>query len=250
MEVNRLKRPNYRSRGNNMIIHHKCLKLGQIFTSACLAFGLSQTSFALDLKPSEIRGDVKKSPVSVLQNRYFTKAFRPEVGVAAGSFLNEAYTNTMTFGFRGALFFNEWVGAEFQSVQTNVSDSDDRRALNELKYRKLDSSDIVSPDPEINPIKSVMDFNAIIAPFYGKLNLIDKFIIYSDLYFTGGIAKVDSEQGDLNALTWGVGQRFYWKKNLSFRVDMRDRIYTEKRNDEDYTKHSYSVDVGMSYFFF
>lgn len=233
-----------------MIIHQKFVEAKRWLMSATISVLCSQPLYAMDLKPSEIRGDVKKSPVSVLQNRYFTKTFRPEVGVAAGSFLNEAYTNTMTYGFRGALFFNEWIGAEFQSVQTNVSDSDDRRALNELKYRKLDSSDIVSPDPEVNPIKSVMDVNVIVAPFYGKLNLIDQFIIYSDLYFTGGLAKVDSSQGDLNALTWGVGQRFYWKKNLSFRVDMRDRIYTEKRNNEDYTKHSYSVDVGMSYFFF
>jgi outer membrane beta-barrel protein len=207
-------------------------------------------AYALDLKPEEIRGDNKKNPVSVLQNRYFIKSFRPEIGVAAGSFVNDAYTDTFLFGARASLFFSEWFGVEFQSIQTQVNDSDDRKALNDLKYRKLDSSAIVSPDPEVNAIHGVVDANAIFAPFYGKLNLMDKFIIYSDLYFTGGVSQVSTDQGDLESLTWGLGQRFYLEKSLSFRIDVRDRAYREIRNDENYTRHSYSVDFGMSYFFF
>ncbi|MFW7381215.1 MAG: outer membrane beta-barrel domain-containing protein [Oligoflexus sp.] len=215
-----------------------------------LSLVYSTPSLALDLKASEIRGETRKSPVSVLQNRYFTKTFRPEVGVAAGSFVNQAYTETMIYGARAALFFNEWLGVEFQSIQTNVADSDDRKALNRLQYRKLDSQDVVSPDPEVNSIRAVTDVNAIFAPFYGKLNLLDNIIIYSDLYLTGGVSKVATDQGDLNAISWGAGQRFYWKKNFSFRIDVRDRVYREIRNLEEYTKHSYSVDFGMSYFFF
>lgn len=218
----------------------------------CLAasFLLSHTGLALDLKPDEIRGESRRSPVSVLQNRYFTKTFRPEFGIAAGSFVNQAYTDTQLFGARAAVFFNEWLGVELQAIQTNVTDSDDRRALNKLQYRKLDSQDVVSPDPEVNSIQAVTDVNAIFAPFYGKLNLLDNFIVYSDLYLTGGFSKVATDQGDLNAVSWGVGQRFYWKKNLSFRIDARDRVYRETRNLEEYTKHTYSVDFGMSYFFF
>jgi len=218
----------------------------------CLAVTLlfTKSGFALDLKPDEIRGESRRSPVSVLQNRYFTKTFRPEFGVAAGSFVNQAYTDTQLFGVRAAVFFNEWLGVELQALQTNVTDSDDRRALNKLQYRKLDADVVISPDPEVNSIHAVTDVNAIFAPFYGKLNLLDNFIVYSDLYLTGGFSKVATDQGDLNALSWGIGQRFYWKKNLSFRIDARDRIYQEVRNQEEYTKHTYSVDFGMSYFFF
>lgn len=205
---------------------------------------------AMDLRPEEIRGQVKQSPVSVLQSRYFTKSFRPELGVAMGSFVNQAYTDTSLYGVRGAWYFNEWFGIEVQSIKTKVSDSEDRQALNELRYRKVDSPDIVSPDPEVNSISAVDDFNVIFAPFYGKSNLLGNVIIYSDLYFTGGYSRVQTDQGELSAASWGVGQRFYWQKNISLRLDVRDRVYEETRNDQPYTKHSYSFDVGLSYFFF
>ncbi len=215
-----------------------------------LAISLSDVCLGLDLKPSEIRGEKKNSPVSILQNRYFTKTFRPEVGFSAGSFVNEAYTDTIMFGLRSSLFINEWFGFEFQAISTSVKDSDDRKALNQLKYRKLDSADVVSPDPEVNRIHGSRDVSLIVAPFYGKINFVDSVIIYSDLYLLSGLSKVETDQGDLNSISWAVGQRFYWEKNISFRFEVRDRIYREKRVEANYTRHAYSVDLGMSYFLF
>ena len=65
-----------------------------------------------------------------------------------------------------------------------------------------------------------------------------------------GFSKVDTDQGELNSFSWAAGQRFYWKKSISFRFEVRDRIYKEQRAGEDYTRHAYSVDLGMSYFLF
>lgn len=215
-----------------------------------LLAGVSSPSFAIDLEPEAIRGSSQKSPVTILQNRYFVKTLRPELGVSYGTVTNEAYTDTTLMGFRGALFFSEWIGMELQTLKASVKDSDDRKALNQLRYRKLEAAEIVSPDPEVNPLKSVVDINAVLAPFYGKLNLADWLIIYSDVYFTGGISRVTTTQGDLNAVVLGVGQRLYWQKNLSFRVDFRDRMYTEKRNGTSSRKNSYTIDFGLSYFLF
>ena len=221
-----------------------------LLSSSFLLFLMIATpSHGFELKPDELRGKSSKKPVSVLQNRFFLKAWRPEIGFLGGTFLKEAYTKTTLYGVRMGLFFNEWVGAEFQLFKTIVEDSDDRKALNEKEYRKKDSGDIVSPDPEVNAIYGATDFNAVFAPFYGKLNLLDSFIIYSDLYIIGGISKVQTQQGDLNAFQFGVGQRFYMLKSLSIRVDFRDRIYNEQRNEKNSTKNAYSVDFGASYFF-
>lgn len=204
---------------------------------------------ALELKPSEIRANTKTKPASVLQNRYFIKSFRPEFGLSAGSMLNESYTDTYLIGVRSAIFFNEFIGVELQSIRTSINDSDDRKALNQLRYRRLDDVDtIVSPDPEINSINAMTDINAIFAPFYGKINILDRIIIYSDIYLTGGLSKVETSQGDLNAITWGAGQRYYWGKNIAFRIDVKDRVFTEKRSGKDYLKHSYGLDFGVSYF--
>ncbi|NRA65574.1 MAG: outer membrane beta-barrel domain-containing protein [Pseudobacteriovorax sp.] len=231
---------------------HTIGKLSGISLLAVMVAGsvFSGKGYGLELKPSDIRGEKKTSPVTILQNRYFTKAFRPEIGVTAGSFVNEAYTDTYMWGVHASLFINEWLGFEFQNIATNVSDSDDRKALNQLKYRRIDSSEVVSPDPEVNRIHGSRDLTVILAPFYGKINFIDSLIIYSDLYVASGFSKVDTDQGELNSFSWAVGQRFYYEKNISFRFEVKDRIYQEDRVGESYTRHAYSVDLGMSYFLF
>ena len=212
---------------------------------------VAKSGFALDLDPNEIRGTGNnKQPVSVLQNRFFTKSMRSEFGVIGGKLLNESYTDTMMAGLRGALFISEWIGIEAQYVRTNVSDSDDRRALNQIKYRSADNSDstVKTLDPEVNPIHQIFDTNVIAAPFYGKLNLLDKFIVYSDLYALGGVSKVDTDQGSLNAFSLGAGQRFYFLNNTSFRIEFRDRTYVEQRSGQSSRKHALCLDFGASYF--
>lgn len=206
---------------------------------------------AIDLKPEDVRGKGTASPVTILQNRYFLKAWRPELGVSYGTVTNEAYTDTKLLGFRGALFFNEWLGLELQSFNATTSDSDDLKALKRLRYLKIEDPTVqVFPDPEVNRIKKITDLSAIVAPFYGKLNFADWLIIYSDLYFTAGASKLDTDQGDLNAFTFGAGQRFYWQKSLSVRIDFKGRSYTEKAAGKDHNKTTYSVDFGLSYFLF
>ena len=206
---------------------------------------------ALDLKPEEVRGKGASTPVTILQNRYFLKTMRPELGVSYGTVTNEAYTDTKLFGFRSALFFNEWLGLEIQSSSATTNDSDDLKALKRLRYLKIDDPTVqVFPDPEINRVKKIMDLSTVVAPFYGKLNLADWLIIYSDLYLTGGLSKLDTEQGSLNALNFGAGQRFYWQKSLSFRIDFKGRSYTEQAAGKDQRKTTYSVDFGLSYFLF
>ncbi|MES2744956.1 MAG: outer membrane beta-barrel domain-containing protein [Bdellovibrionota bacterium] len=206
---------------------------------------------AIDLKPEEVKGKGASSPVTILQNRYFLKALRPELGVSYGTVTNEAYTDTKLLGFRGALFFNEWLGLELQSFTATTSDSDDLKSLKRLRYLKIEDPTVqVFPDPEVNRVKKILDLSAVVAPFYGKLNFADWLIIYSDLYLTGGVSTLNTDQGDLNALSFGAGQRFYWQKALSFRIDFKGRRYTEKAAGKDHNKTTYSVDFGLSYFLF
>ncbi len=220
-----------------------------------IALILTSTASGFDLKADEIRGKSSKKAVSVLQNRYFLKTMRPEVGLMAGSFLNESYTDTTTYGFRAGMFISEWLGIEGQFVRTSVKDSADRVALNRLEYYRVGSNGdavadvIVHPDPEVNPINGINEIAATVAPFYGKLNLMDRLIVYSDLYLTSGLASVDTGQGSKTAFVLGAGQRFYLLQNLSVRLDIRDRIFNEDRNNQSTRKHAISYDFGASYFF-
>jgi outer membrane beta-barrel protein len=219
-------------------------------------FLTAERSIALELKPDQIRGKSNKNPVTVLQDRYFLKAFRPEVGLAMGSVLDEAYLSTSLYGVRAGMFINEWLGFEFQQFTSGVADSADRKALNQLKYRPRtadalpDGEEVlVSPDPEVNAIHKILDVNAVGAPFYGKMNFFNQFIIYTDIYITGGIAQVETDQGDKQSMTLGAGERFYVGKAWSLRVDFKNRIYNEKRAGKDTTKNAFTFDFGASYFF-
>lgn len=226
--------------------------------AAFVALSTAPAAFGFDLDPSEIRGKSSKEPVTVLQNRYFLKQYRPEVGFSLGMIMDEAYLDTQTYGVRSGLFLSEWLGFEVQMLKTAVSDSDDRKALNGLKYRPIEGENdataegeevTVSPDPEVNAIHGMTDFNAIAAPFYGKLNLMNKAIVYTDLYVTGGMSRVETDQGDKTAMSIGIGERFYIGKAWSVRIDFRDRIFTETRAGQQTRKNCYGTDLGASYFF-
>ncbi|MEZ4741271.1 MAG: outer membrane beta-barrel domain-containing protein [Bdellovibrionota bacterium] len=238
-------------------VHRKILQLIFAIQITVLMANLESGSLAnaQGLDEDKIRGNSSPKPVTVLQNRYFLKSWRPEVGFIWGSMLNEAYTNTTSYGGRVGLFISEWIGFEYQFLKTSISDTDDRTALNTLRYRPLNPSTdntetIVSPDPEINAIHSLNDLSVLAAPFYGKLNLVDKFIIYSDLYLSAGASRVVTDQGVHGAFTFGAGQRFYFSGNWSARIDFKDRIYNEQRAGKKTRKHSYSFDIGASYLFF
>ncbi|MCX6116530.1 MAG: outer membrane beta-barrel domain-containing protein [Proteobacteria bacterium] len=201
----------------------------------------------VDLDPNEIRGSVAKKPIAVLQNRFFLKSMRPEFGVLYGSVLNESYTKSTLTGARISMFVNEWVGAEAQMIKVAVSDSDDRKALNDITYRKKDDpSQLVSPDPEVNPIRGITDLSVIAAPFYGKLSLLDWAIVYTDLYGSLGLANVKTDQGAKTAITMGGGIRTYWATRWSTRLDFRNRSYTETRGGKSTRKNAWSFDLGIS----
>jgi outer membrane beta-barrel protein len=210
-----------------------------------------QPGTALAADEAAIRGERTDLGVKVVQNRYFLKAHRPEFGIFGGRFLNEAYTKTTSYGARINYFFTEWLGLEVQGSKTDITDSDDMKALRTLTFRDVNDPDLfVYPKPQINRIHATKEANLIGVPFYGKLNFFDMLIVYTDLYLSVGATKVETDQGLLNGGSVGAGIRFFILKSASFQIDFRDRIYEEVRGGKDNTKNALSVDFGLSYFFF
>ncbi len=216
---------------------------------AVLVFTWAPPLKAMDLDPKDIRGSSSKEPVEVLQNRYFLKGFRPEIGLIGGFVLNEAYTNTQLSGLRGGMFIDEWIGFEFQYIRARVKPSTDRQTLEQLKYRPLVGEGVTTVSPEVNAIHVITEANAVAAPLYGKINIINTWIVYTDIYATAGLANVQTDQGNKGAISIGAGERFYVGQSWSLRIDYRDRIYTETRGGSSSRRHAQSVDFGLSYFF-
>jgi len=210
-----------------------------------------QVSFSQDLSSKQLTSSEDSSPVKVLQNRFFQKTWRPELGLLAGSMLSESFTDTKMVGARLSLFISEWIGFEVQKINTQVSPSDSLKSLRKQRYRSESNPDnFVYADVPLNKIQSITDFSVLYAPFYGKLNLLDKFIVYSDLYFLAGMSSIETDQGKKNAITLGFGQRYYVGKSFSIRLDLRNRNYDESRDDVTVKKKTLSLDFGFGYFFF
>ena len=232
---------------NKLSVFHFVNLLSLAMLVGVLLFSAISYAEGLELNPEELKGDTNKKLVSVLQNRYFLKAWRPEIGVLAGSISNEAFTKTLTRGLRVGIFLNEWVGLEAQYILTTVRNSADRKALNQKTYRdRNDANKIVVADAEVNTIKSFQDFVMIGAPLYGKVNILDLAIVYVDLYGTFGISRVGTDQGTKTALAIGAGQRFYFAKRWSARLDFRNRSFTEGRDGSTSQHNSWTIDGGVS----
>jgi outer membrane beta-barrel protein len=192
---------------------------------------------------------------AVVQNRFFRKALRPEISLSGGRVLNEAYSSTYSGNVRLGLYFSEYVGAEIGFTQFSSSNSADLDALYNLTYFKKEPNNTYSGTrivPSFVRLKSATTTLASFAPVYGKINVFDKVIIYSDIVVSGGIAYLQTTGGDEIPVVIGVGQRFFFSKSFSLRVDALDYIFSEMRENKgqpvESLRHAWVVSLGLGVF--
>ncbi len=194
---------------------------------------------------------VTSRPPMVVQNRFFRKALRPEVSAVGGVLLNEAYSKTYGMSIRTGLFFNEYLGMEFGYTSFSSSNSADLDALSRLVYYKKDQSP-THIEPSFVRLNSAASGHLVFAPIYGKINFLDYAIIYSDLYFSAGTGMLKTTGGNEVPGILGIGQRFFFGKKYSVRVDGWDHIFTETRENNgeklQSTRHAWLVTLGMGVF--
>ena len=230
--------------------HNKTKYISIIFVNFTLSLCINNNAVALQINPDKIKVKNNKEQILVVQNRYFLKKLRPELGIFYGRIMNEAYTKTIYTGYRFGLFLTENFGTEISTFSTSVTDSEDRKALNQLQYKDIATNKLVSPDPEINTVYSENSFSLFFSPLYGKINLFDSHIIYTDTYLNLGYSLLSTKQGPIQAVTYGAGQRLYFTKSLSFRWDIKLKRYTETRDGVPSSKTGTNIDFGLSYFIF
>jgi len=187
---------------------------------------------------------------TVIQNRFFTKQYRLEAGASFGSLLNESYSKTQSVGARAGMFFTEKIGAEYNFVNFRSVDSVDLVALRtqEICIEK----ECKSLEPSFIRLNRMHQLQAVTAPIYGKINLLDTVILYSDLTLSAGLAQVQTTQGNKWAFTPGIGQRFYFSKSFSLRVDVTDvylkESYVSQGKTRDNWRHNWMAQAGLSVF--
>lgn len=187
---------------------------------------------------------------TVLQNRFFTKQLRLETGVSAGTILNESYSNTSSFGGRVGLFLSEKIGVEYNYAKFKAADSPDLLALR--KQEVCVALECRSIEPSYIRLSKSHQLQLVTAPIYGKINLFDWLILYSDLTLSAGAARVETTQGQKWALTPGIGQRFYFSRSFSLRIDATDVFLRQTVSNGETSlsswRHNWVAQFGLSAF--
>ncbi len=190
-------------------------------------------------------------PVRVIEQTYFVKKARPEISLQGGLLLNETYLTTGRITGKAGFYFNDFWGVELSGAAITASDNAEKEALGNLRYpSKSDPTKEVGIEPEINQIHSSFDLAAIFVPIYGKVSLLSKAILYSDLFFTAGVGLSQTDQGGKVAFTTGIGQHYFVTKSWSIRLDFKNYAFWESKKalDTDYLRSSVSFSLGASVF--
>lgn len=218
-----------------------------------LALAVSFVNLVAHASEARAQDDDLSTPVKVLQNRYFLKAMRPEVSLFGGTVLNEAYSKTYAYGARVGNFFTEYFGLDYAYTRFTSQDSADLNAIRAVEYcSDVNCEQKKRLEPSFVRLESAHSVLATLAPIYSKTSLFSQYILYSDIYFSAGVAQLSTSQGNKTAFVGGFGQRFYFAKSFNIRLDGWDHIFTEERQTlngtKSSTRHAWVVALGVSAF--
>ena len=159
--------------------------------------------------------------VEVVKNRTIQTAGRFEFGGGSGLSLNEAFYNNVSFYALGSYHFNETHGLNVMAnfFMDGLSSYGEQLQSGEgLTGKNFDPS--LAPSPTMSVIGNYQ-FTA----FYGKISLSKKTVMNLSLFGNLGVGTMAFDGVQSIALNAGFGQKFYFTKNVAFRMDLRALIY-------------------------
>ncbi|MGE0615729.1 MAG: outer membrane beta-barrel domain-containing protein [Bacteriovoracia bacterium] len=158
-----------------------------------------------------------ESELGVVQNRLFSKAGHFQLGVFGGVNFSDPFLSVKPVGFSFGFHFSEYVGLNFLFFKSLVSNSS---ALDTFEENRHATANTNKPN-----FYTGAELNWSL--LYGKLSVVGKSIIYYDMHLSAGMGVTKTESGSYVTPSFGLGQRFYLSKLVSFRFDYRMMVYKE-----------------------
>ena len=185
----------------------------------------SGTSDKIDLKKLEDKyWSAKDQDFAVVQNRTYVKEKRFFANLGYGILVNDAYSNGRTLNFVGGYYFSERWGVELAIEKATLSDNASVSAfINQNRFR-----------PNYNRFNQYQSVNALFVPFYAKMSMLDRAIVYFDIQFALGLGTMNydsvidpSQGGDRStsafAYNFDFTQQLYFSKHWAFRLDLKNK---------------------------
>ncbi len=97
-----------------------------------------------------------------------------------------------------------------------------------IKFVRQQTDSLLENPPEF---KYHADLDLSWAPFYGKISILGEGIMHFDTYITAGLGAFGTDAGPNFAGNIGLGLRYFMTDWLVTRVEIRDYLFADTRND-------------------
>ena len=168
----------------------------------------------------------KDTEFSVVQNRTYSKEKRFALSAGYGVLINDQYSKGSVYALHLNYYLTERMGVE---LQYNSMDSVDTKMTEEFVGR-------YGTAPGHNKPKRFMGAAFNWVPFYGKMSLLEKKILYFDMAISPVLGMMELERvyygrsrDSVSTFTYGidVSQHFFIDQHWGIRADLKTRFYNE-----------------------
>jgi outer membrane beta-barrel protein len=167
--------------------------------------------------------------IVVVPRKAFLKDGRVELNPFTGVSLNDALIRHYSFGGDLNYFLTDVLSIGLQG-QYYLKERTDRAGIVGLQYNRIAT---------LNRYKFAAALNFGYVPGYGKFSLFNRYIIHWEMLVSAGVGFIRTEiiprdpsdasfQNDRIAPNFGVGTRLFLNRWLTFNVQLRDYVFSDK----------------------
>ncbi len=201
------------------------LTISSEMVCAASAVKRSPQSEKIDLDAlSKVYGSDTGSKGSVVQNRTFKKEGKLSFEVLGGVTGHDPFLSGKYVGGLLGYNFNEYLGVNLFYWKVWDVDSSAMKTLRD--QAQLTSQDFYGVN--VNRISTNLGLEVNWYILYGKLSLLGLSILHFDLFLTGGVGRLGTQNGMIYSPWIGVGQQVYASQKLAIRLNYRFLYYSEK----------------------
>jgi outer membrane beta-barrel protein len=180
--------------------------------------------------------------IKSVERKVFLKKKRLEIYPFFALDLNDPFKQHFILGGSVAYHLADSFGLELRGG--GVIASVDQSAV---KFVRINAGAVC--EAECPEFKYHADADLNWSPIYGKLSLFGEGILHFDTYLTAGAGVFGTDAGTSPAVNIGIGQRYFITDWLVARVELRDYIFVESRDNISDVQNLLILGFSVSGFF-
>lgn len=191
--------------------------------------------------PREERNRRLEDRIKSVQRKVFLKKQRIELFPYFGLDLNDPFFQHLLVGASVSYHLSDSIALEARGGAVIAS-----LKQGAIRLVRQEAGAVLENPPEF---KYHADLDFTWAPFYGKISLFGEGILHFDTYLTAGPGIFGTDAGLNPAANIGIGQRYFLTKWLVARIELRDYLFIDSRNNRSDLQNLLVLGFSVSGFF-